>query len=126
MSIKDVKTLVRDLLPGMPHWRVYEDMATGPRPPWIVWRVRETSRSLSEAEMVTGRLYELDVRVVAPFAADVDAACETIMDAFDGRHPAGMGALVPYKDSGVYPSELTDPATGGAYVMRVLTWRFGR
>ncbi|PLS25968.1 tail completion protein gp17 [Bifidobacterium parmae] len=125
MNSRSVKTLVRGMLPDMPHWRVYEDVATGPSPPWIVWRVRETSRLLGEAVNVTGHVWELDVRVVAAFASDVDAACETIMDALDGRMPAGMGALVPDKDSGVYASELTSPDTGQAFVMRVVTWRFG-
>ncbi|PLS23786.1 hypothetical protein BLI708_00370 [Bifidobacterium imperatoris] len=126
MKTSEAKDLIWALLPSMPHWRVYEDVATGPAPPWIVWRVRSTDRTVNEAVNVTSRLFELDIRVVAAYANDVDSACEAFMTALDGVHPRGMGALVPYSDSGVYASELTDPETGQAYVMRVISWRFGQ
>lgn len=122
----DAKGRVRRLLPAMDGWRVYEDVATGPAPPWIVVRFGQSGRDTSEAVAVTSRLFTLDVRVVAASADAVNVACERYQEALDGAHPAGMGALVPASDSGVYASELTDPATGAPYVMRVLSWRVGQ
>ena len=122
----DAKRRVMGLLPVMDGWAVFEDVATGAHPPWIVVRFGQIGRALSEAVAVTSRIYTLEVRVVGASADSVNVACDRYQEALDGRHPDGMGALVPDVDSGVYAAELTDPDTGFQYVMRVLSWRCGQ
>ena len=125
MNHLEAKSRVMQLMPDMPGWPVHWNTATGPAPPWIVVRLLNAGIALNEAVNVTCRVWELDIRVVGADEDGVNIACERLQDAFDGRHPDGMAALVPYRDSGVYASELTDPRTGCAYVMRVLSWRGG-
>ena len=121
----EAKRRVAALRPSLDGWNVYDDVAAAPAPPWIVMSVTQIGRDVNEAVDVTSRLYTLTARVVGVGADGVNVACERCMEAFDGRHPEGMGALVPYSDSGVYDSGLTNPQTGRDYPMRVLAWRFG-
>lgn len=125
VSALEAKRRVNAIRPALDGWAVYDDVATAPAPPWIVMSVTQAGRDVSEALAVTSRLYTLTVRVVGVGADGVNIACERCLEAFDGHRPEGMGALVPYSDSGVYESELTNPETGRAYPMRVISWRFG-
>lgn len=125
ITMLDAKQRILTLMPPMPGWTVYHDMATGMSPPWIVIRIRETGRDLTEAVAVTNRMITVDVRVVSDTADGIDIACMQYQQALDGVHPQGMGALVPYTDSGIYSSDVLNTATSTPFLMRVLTWRCG-
>ncbi|RSX56772.1 hypothetical protein [Bifidobacterium samirii] len=125
MNANEAARRVMALKPALDGWRVYEHTAHGGAPPWIVLGVDQTGCDVNEAVNVTSRRFTLTARIVGHDAQGVNIVCDRLQDAFDGRHPDGMGALVPYSDSGVYASELTDPETSQQYPMRVLTWRFG-
>ncbi|WP_143248884.1 hypothetical protein [Bifidobacterium tissieri] len=123
----EAKQRVLALMPDMSGWTVYPDgVATGAHPPWIVVQFDEIDRGLSEAVRATGCLWRLTIRVVGETPDGVNVACARLHDRLDGRMPDRMGALIPYSDSSVYASELTNPSTSTAYVMRVLTWRVGQ
>jgi hypothetical protein len=123
----DALAAVKAMLPDLTGWPVYDGMATGDRPPWIVVTLSEVGRDLTESVGVSDHMAKLDIRVVARTARSVDIVADKLQRALDGRTPApGMGVLMPDQDSGIYPSELTVPDSPGiTYVMRVLTWRTG-
>lgn len=125
VTVTQAKRRILALMPPLDGWPVYEDMALADAPPWVVVSVTQTGRDVNEAVNVTGRLFTLTVRVVGGSVDGVDHVCDLLQDAFDGRRPESMSALVPWSDSGTYPSELTDPQTGRPHPMRVLAWRVG-
>lgn len=124
---KQVKRVVRDIIPPLPGWTVYDDVATGKSPPWVVVRVSETGRESAEDLHTTASMGMLDIRIVARTSEAIDIIADRLKPALDGAAPSDrrVGRLVPDVDSGVYAAELTDPDTSRPWLMRVLTWRFG-
>ena len=101
----EVRKAVMALVPDMPGWKVYEDVATGQSPPWIVVRVSETGRSGAEDLHAVSHDGVLDIRVV-------------------GREGDGISIAMDRLKDSLYAAELTDPKTSVPFLMRVLTWRF--
>lgn len=122
----EVRKAVRALVPAMPGWRVYEDVATGQSPPWVVVRVSETGRNRAEDLHAVSHDGVLDIRIVGLEGDGISIAMDRLKDSLDGAIPVDrrISRLIPDQDSGLYAAELTDTATSVPYLMRVLTWRF--
>lgn len=122
----EVRKAVVALVPAMPGWKVYEDVATGQSPPWIVVRVSETGRSGAEDLHAVSHDGVLDIRVVGRKGDGISIAMDRLKDSLDGATPADrrISRLIPDQDSGLYAAELTDTKTSAPFLMRVLTWRF--
>ena len=122
----EVRKAVMALVPAMPGWKVYEDVATGQSPPWIVVRVSETGRSGAEDLHAVSHDGVLDIRVVGRQGDGISIAMDRLKDSLDGAIPVDrrISRLIPDQDSGLYAAELIDTATSAPYLMRVLTWRF--
>lgn len=117
---------VRALVPELPGWDVYEDVATGQSPPWVVVRVTETGRDGAEDLHTVSHDGMLDIRIVARTGKSISIVADRLQSALDGAVPGdgGTSRLLPDQDSGTYASELTVTDTSTPYLMRVLTWRF--
>ena len=117
---------VRDLVPALPGWDVYEDVATGQSPPWVVVRVTETGRDGAEDLHTVAHDGMLDIRIVARTGESISIVADRLQSALDGAVPddGRISRMLPDQDSGTYASELTVTDTSTPYLMRVLTWRF--
>lgn len=118
---------VRSLVPRLPDWQVYQDVATGEKPPWVVVKVSETGRDGAEDLHTLSHEGVLDIRMVARTGQAISIVADKLKNTLDGATPMDgrISRLVPDTDSGLYASELTDSGSRAPYLMRVLTWRFG-
>ena len=122
----EATSAVRALVPELPGWDVYEDVATGQSPPWVVVRVTETGRDGAEDLHTVSHDGMLDIRIVARTGKAISIVADRLQSALDGAVPDDerISRLLPDQDSGTYASELTVTDTPTPYLMRVLTWRF--
>lgn len=122
----EATSAVRALVPELPGWDVYEDVATGQSPPWVVVRVTETGRDGAEDLHTVSHGGMLDIRIVARTGKAISIVADRLQAALDGAVPddGRISRLLPDQDSGTYASELTVTDTSTPYLMRVLTWRF--
>ena len=122
----EATSAVRALVPELPGWDVYEDVATGQSPPWVVVRVTETGRDGAEDLHTVSHDGMLDIRIVARTGKSISIVADRLQASLDGAVPDDrrISRLLPDQDSGTYASELTVTDTSTPYLMRVLTWRF--
>lgn len=122
----EATSVVRALVPELPGWDVYEDVATGQSPPWVVVRVTETGRDGAEDLHTVSHDGMLDIRIVARTGKAISIVADRLQAALDGAVPGDgrTSRLLPDQDSGTYASELTVTDSSTPYLMRVLTWRF--
>lgn len=122
----EATSAVRALVPELPGWDVYEDVATGQSPPWVVVRVTETGRDGAEDLHTVAHDGMLDIRIVARTGKAISIVADRLQAALDGAVSGDgrISRLLPDQDSGTYASELTVTDTSTPYLMRVLTWRF--
>lgn len=116
------RSRILDAIPDMDGWTVHRDGQAPPSatPPWVVVSVRETGRARAESGYAGAVLLEVRLTVVSAGEASVNAKCEQLHDLLDNLRPDGLGPLTALRDSGSYPSDLTDTRTGMAWTMRVL------
>ena len=92
--------------------------------PYLILFCRRGSLQVSKTPV--GREATLEMRVVGTTELGVNIIAEKLHDKLDAltNLDPRISLLTPLRDSGSYPSDLTNPQTNLTYQMRVLTWRF--
>lgn len=118
----EARQRILDAIPDMDGWMIHRDGQAPPSatPPWVVVSVKETGRAYAESGRAGIVLLEVRLTVVAASEASVNAKCAQLHDLLDNLRPDGLGPLTASRDSGSYPSDLTDTRTGMANAMRVI------
>lgn len=118
----EARQRILDAIPDMDGWTIHRDGQAPPSatPPWVVVSVKETGRAYAESGRAGIVLLEVRLTVVAASEASVNAKCAQLHDLLDNLRPDGLGPLTASRDSGSYPSDLTDTRTGMANAMRVI------
>lgn len=106
---------------GLP---VYRNGIIPPRdsPPWIIWTIRETAHSESEAPVLNGFSLLLEARIVAETPLRVDLAAESLLQQVTGHSLPGVIPLRLRDDTGSYLADFSDTSTGLPFSMRLVRW----
>lgn len=130
LTYSSMRKAILAVLPHFPGWDQYDNgqapVSDTALPPWIIISIKDTGRPESEAIVGAAREATLEMRVVGTTELGVNIIAEKLHDKLDAltNIDPRISLLAPLRDSGSYPSDLTNPQTNLTYQMRVLTWHF--